>query len=118
MNSPPLAAAIWTERYETLRQHVLEGRQVLGADPLGLILLFRQGVAGWMRCWSELVEPTLPTSVSPLPSSWATTALWQHQLTVLLAQSAWNFVGSSMVPLSVCFWTSFAVLRRNPAATA
>ena len=86
MNSPPVAAALWTERYETLRHHVLEGRQVLGADPLGLILLFRQGVANWMRCWSEWVQSTVPgRSVSPLTLSAASAIPWQNQLTVLLA---------------------------------
>jgi hypothetical protein len=86
VNAPHLAAASWSERYETLRRHVLEGRQVLDADPLGLILLFRQGVAGWMRCWSGWVEPAVPArSVSPLTLAAASTLPWQDQLTVLLA---------------------------------
>ena len=30
-----------------------QGRQILGSDPLGLVLLFPAGLAGWMRSWSE-----------------------------------------------------------------
>ena len=86
VNSPPQARTLWTERYETLRQYVLEGCPVLGTDPLGLILLFQRGVAGWMRCWAQLVEPAFPRSVSLLPPSTTLPAPWQNPLTVLLAQ--------------------------------
>jgi hypothetical protein len=85
VNPPSLAPATWTERYESLRQHVLQGRQVPGTDPLGLILLSRQGVAGWMRGWSQLNAPTLPSPVSPPMLAATGTVPWQNQLTVVLA---------------------------------
>lgn len=88
MNSPPRETTFWTESYEALRRHILEGRQVLGTDPLGLVLLVRQGVAGWMQGWSEWISPSCSRSVAPpvvpaLPTVW-----WQNQLTVLLAHMA------------------------------
>jgi hypothetical protein len=78
--------AIWKERYENLRGHVVERRQSLGADPLDLLLLCRQGLASWMRGWCEVTVPTpcFPLSPSALPSP--LTPLWQQQLTGLLAQ--------------------------------
>ena len=79
---PPTPLAAWKQRYEALRQHVLERRQVLGADPLGLVVLLRQGVAGWMKSWWE--PPPLPTLPMPLPSP-PPTPQWQQQLTELLA---------------------------------
>jgi hypothetical protein len=78
--------ATWKQRYESLRDHVVEGRRSLGADPLGLVLLCGQGLAGWMRGWREVIVPTpcsslvLPELLSPM------TPLWQQQLTLLLAQ--------------------------------
>ena len=76
--------AAWTERYESLRRYVLEGRAVLQAQPLGLILWMTKGLAGWMNEWSKLsqLEPARPNAVWP-PSS---TGSWQKELTMLLAQ--------------------------------
>ena len=83
--------AAWTERYEALRQHVLKNRSTLCADPLGLVLVLRQGVAAWMRSWPE--APSAHGSCVAL----APVCLpdWQRQLTVLLAQM-------SSAHLSVC----------------
>ena len=50
---PPVSAALWQQRYETLRQHVVQGSQILGSDPLGLVVLFTRGLAGWMHRWWE-----------------------------------------------------------------
>jgi hypothetical protein len=86
VNPPRLATAIWTERYESLRQHAVAGSSVLSAHPLGLILLSRQGVAGWMRGWRELVDPLVTASASPLTLPAANPVSWQNDLTVLLAQ--------------------------------
>src|SRR5713101_5327541 len=79
---------IWRERYESLRRHFLENRQMLETDPLGLILFLRLGVAGWMRSWATMATaseaPPAPAQLfhqSPL-----ITSEWQHQLTVVLAQ--------------------------------
>ena len=86
MPRPPLPATDWQPRYEALRRHVLERRQVLGADPLALVILLAQGVAGWMRSWN--LPPACPAPVlalGPAPLG-PTTPQWQHQLTGLLAQ--------------------------------
>jgi hypothetical protein len=58
---------------------------VLATAPLGLVLVCRQGVAGWMHGWNQGVcaEPALLT---PLPALLPATApLWQQPLTSLLA---------------------------------
>jgi|SRR2546425_8953485 len=78
--------AAWTERYEILRRHVLEGRAVLQAQPLGLVLWRAKGMAGWMSEWSKLSQPE-PQS---LPTVWPPRSLssgpWQEELAMLLAQ--------------------------------
>lgn len=76
----------WTQRYEAVRDHLLNGRQILSAAPLGLVLLLKHGVAGWMRRWLESLgqaPPVHPTPAAPLCPS---TPVWQQQLTSLLAQ--------------------------------
>ena len=78
--------ATWRQRYENLRSHVLEGRRSLGADPLGLVLLCRQGVAGWMRGWHEVTVPRPSFSLVPSELLFPVTPPWQQELTVLLAQ--------------------------------
>lgn len=88
MNGPETGPGIWKERYESLRRHFLEGRQILGTEPLSLHLFLRRGVAGWIRHWA-----TIPaSSAAPAPPAQSfqpppvITAEWQHQLTVVLAQ--------------------------------
>jgi hypothetical protein len=56
------------ERYEELR------RRALGGEPdgfrLGLAVLQRQGLAGWLRTWGELVTPAeRPKSTVPVVSN-------------------------------------------------
>jgi hypothetical protein len=85
--SPPPAtpATTWKVRYEALRQTALAGNQALGAEPFGLVLMLRQGLATWMHSWpapaaTQTQKPALPvSSVSPPPR-------WQQQLTTLLVQ--------------------------------
>jgi hypothetical protein len=85
-NSPAAGAVSWTERYEALRHYVLEGRQRLQRQPLGLALWMAKGMAGWMRQWTALLEPAT-ASVSALPRlRSAEPGPWQHPLTLLLAQ--------------------------------
>jgi hypothetical protein len=92
MNRPDLTRgpspdpATWKQRYEALRQLSVAGSLVLGVDPLGLALLLRQGVAGWMQSWSGLIGTTTqaPVAASPMPA--ISTSSWQQQLTELLAQ--------------------------------
>lgn len=85
-SAPGWGAATWTERYETLRRYVLAGQQRLPSQPLGLALWLAKGMAGWMRQWTQWLEPaSAPRSApSPLPSTEA--GPWQQPLTVLLAQ--------------------------------
>jgi hypothetical protein len=88
MKPHPSTAAAWTERYEALRRHVFNHRQNLGADPLGLVLVLRQGVAAWMRSWDEASSPATspPCSWPPGPPLSSATPDWQQQLTNLLTQ--------------------------------
>jgi hypothetical protein len=92
MNSPLTSAALWTERYESLRRYVLEGRQRLQTQPLGLALWLAKGMAGWMEQWSRLAEATPPPSqptrrlAAPLPGG------WQEPLTMVLAQMTLGYL--------------------------
>lgn len=79
------SATVWTERYEVLRRYVLEGQQRLQTQPLGLALWLARGMAGWMKQWSELIQPT-PLSCRPALTAPVASGAWQEQLTVLLAQ--------------------------------
>jgi hypothetical protein len=91
MSDPKAAAAsstpatVWKQRYEALRQLAIGGRQILQSDPLGLVLLLREGVAGWMRSWSELT-PTTPFQSASVQPPVASTSGWQQQLTQVLAE--------------------------------
>lgn len=86
MISPPTPSASWTERYETLRRYVVNGDHVFESNPLSLALWLAQGMAGWMRAWTQSMEAAPSPAVAPPPVRLAATPLWQHQLTVLLAQ--------------------------------
>ncbi len=83
-SGPRIGAATWTERYETLRRYVLEGRQRLASQPLGLALWVAKGMAGWMQQWNRLAEPAVRPA-SELPAG-AAAGGWQQPLTRLLAQ--------------------------------
>ena len=84
MKPPALPGMPWTEHYETLRRHVLEGSGYLGAEPLGMGLVYRRGLAGWMKAWRQATEA--PITMSSVPPRCPITPGWQHELTVLLAQ--------------------------------
>lgn len=90
MNMSQPNPGLWRARYESVRQHFLQGRQILETEPLGLVLLLRRGVAGWMRLWTATpTDCEGPASSAQLfESSPTTTAQRQHQLTVVLAQMA------------------------------
>jgi hypothetical protein len=92
-SSPCTAAAAWKQRYEALRQLAVTGNRILGTDPLGWVLLLRQGVAGWMCGWAGLAQmpPAAPVRVSALPPA----SLWQQQLTELLAEMSLAHLPSS-----------------------
>lgn len=87
MKPPPsVSPALWRQRYEALRQHVVERRQILGSDPVGLVVLFTRGLAGWMQSWWEAPAEPSRTSAPALSFPCPTTPSWQEQLTSLLAQ--------------------------------
>lgn len=83
MNLSSHSPNLWTERYETLRRHFLEDRQLLASDPPALIRLLRNGVADWMSRWSTetLSKPTVAAAQPWRPCA----SLWPEQLTMLLA---------------------------------
>lgn len=85
---PPVSAALWQQRYETLRQHVVQGSQILGSHPLGLVVLFTRGLAGWMQSWWESPAEPLTTSALTPSRGCPDTPQWQEQLTSLLAHMA------------------------------
>jgi hypothetical protein len=86
MNVSPTPQNLWKERYETLRRHCLENHHVLAAAPFGLILLLRQGMAGWMRTWRAGTE-TGRKALPPGPESWCSpvAAVGSQELTRLIA---------------------------------
>jgi hypothetical protein len=86
MKAALTAATSWTERYEALRHHVLEGRHRLQAQPLGLALWVGQGMAGWMKQWRELITTPAPPIGLPAPALGPAGGDWQEQLTCVLAQ--------------------------------
>jgi len=90
-----VSAASWTERYETLRRYVLEGRQRLQSQPLGLALWMAKGMAGWMRQWTQSLEPVALVSMPARPHR-AEPGPWQQPLTALLAQIALQHLESQM----------------------
>jgi hypothetical protein len=79
-------ASSWKQRYEALRQLAVAGNPLAGSEPLGLVLLVRQGVARWMRCWPRPVEGVAGAAVPPVPAPVLPTPQWQQQLTAVLAQ--------------------------------
>ena len=79
-------SASWTERYETLRRYIVNGDHVFESTPLSLAIWLTQGMAGWMRGWTQAEEVAPSRAVVPLPVRITATALWQQQLTLLLAQ--------------------------------
>jgi|HubBroStandDraft_5_1064220.scaffolds.fasta_scaffold866358_2 hypothetical protein len=84
--TPATSVAAWKERYEAVRQLAVAGNQILGAEPLGLLLLLRQGVAHWMGSWPRPAERPSQAPALPTPSPVLPLAQWQQQLTTVLAQ--------------------------------
>jgi len=82
---PPVSATLWRQRYESLRQHVVERPQVLASDPLGLIVVFTRGLADWMQTWWEAPDELPVWAAAPPSARHPATPQWQQQLTGLLA---------------------------------
>jgi hypothetical protein len=85
MSRTPTPPGCWKERYESLRRHFLEPSHRWDAMPLGLALLIREGVAAWMRRWTDSPPTPNPFHRAPLMSPVAQNAM-QTQLSSLLAQ--------------------------------
>jgi len=83
LNAEPAA---WTERYETLRRYVLQGRAVLESQPLGLVVLMAKGMAGWMSQWNKLSQPEFQSPATACLPGCLSRGQWQKELTMLLAQ--------------------------------
>jgi hypothetical protein len=81
-----VGAGPWTERYEALRHYVLEGRQRLQSQPLGLALWMARGMAGWMRQWTQLLTPAAAPVTERPRARVGEPGPWQQPLTMLLAQ--------------------------------
>jgi hypothetical protein len=88
---------LWQARYESLRQHVVNGGHTLASPPLGLHLLRCQGVAGWMVRWTQAAEHS-NIGVPPPPPSLPAAADWQEQLTLVLAQMTFQQIHPVMTP--------------------
>lgn len=75
-----------TGHYETLRRHVTGNAGAPGGEPLGLVVISRRGLAGWMQMWRQA---TTPPTASRSPESGPkppVDAPVRQELAVLLAQ--------------------------------
>lgn len=86
MNLPPSQSNLWRERYEALRRHFIESRQLLHADPCALGVLIQSGMAAWMRAWQSCAARAQEPS-DPFPPLWPlpVACVWQQELTRLIA---------------------------------
>ena len=84
MKPPAQPAMLWTEHYESLRRHVLTGREHFGAEPLGVGLVRRRGLAGWIAAWRCATQS--PGASLPPPPQVSIPPGRHHELTVLLAE--------------------------------
>ncbi len=82
LNTEPAA---WTERYESLRRYVVQGRAVLGSQPLGLVVWRAKGMAGWMSQWHQPSQPEFQSPATAGVAAGLSTGPWQEELTLLLA---------------------------------
>lgn len=97
-----LAPPPWRNRYEALRGEALgEESGGLFAPPLGVYLLRHYGLAEWMRRWPEPAQAcgahaASPRSSGPInPAELPPVPAWRGQLTVLLAQMAFEQLRSA-----------------------
>jgi hypothetical protein len=86
MNARAPNPSLWTERYESLRRHVLEAHPILGNDPLDLALLAQGGMALWIRQWVAPAPVPRNAPTRPAPVSAPRLPDWQHELTLVLGQ--------------------------------
>jgi hypothetical protein len=72
------------ERYEELRERVLRG--ATAGCRLGLALLLREGMAGWMEAWGRCADPS-PRTPSPAASTPAHDGVRSELVHVLAAMA-------------------------------
>ena len=60
-------AAAHAAGYEQLRRHLVDGK--LTCDRLGVALVLREGLAGWLEQWSKLPVPTALSSAATSPAA-------------------------------------------------
>jgi hypothetical protein len=90
MKSTVASLACWSERYERLRRHFLDQSRLFELTPSGLTTLIDNGLAHWMRRWSDAtLTPELRRSQEPpaVPGRSGVSGS-QLQLTLLLAEMA------------------------------
>ena len=97
-SGPGSGAATWAERYETLRAYVLEGRQRLQCQPLGLALWVAKGMAGWMGQWSQWVAPARAWAPPAPRTPLAPAGPGPEALTRLLSQITLQHLEPSLAP--------------------
>jgi hypothetical protein len=73
------------EQYEALRQNAVTREPIFSADPLGAILVVKNGVAGWMRRWDQVFGTASPDTPSSLPHP-TDEPRWRDELAMLLAE--------------------------------
>lgn len=91
--APPLLQpepALWSRRYERLREQVLTRDATGFSDARGLALLIGQGLTGWMRGWQELPAAGAAATPAPEASPLRLTSPWQQEAARLLANMALN----------------------------
>ena len=82
--------------YEALRQRAVDHRQVFPTDPLGAIVVFKTGVAGWLWQWRRVTGEIIAAPSGPAPFSRPPNEPgWQRDLALLLAQMSAPHLRSS-----------------------
>jgi hypothetical protein len=88
--APPLLQpepALWSRRYERLREQVLTCDAAGVSDAWGVALLIGQGLTGWMRGWQE--GPSSGAAAPEAPPL-RLTSPWHQEAARLLANMALN----------------------------
>lgn len=87
--APDAGAQVMVERYEDLRCQVLGEGMGRGGNA-GLALFVRQGMAGWMRAWSDCQQPDDGGSAGSGPSDELLPRNIEPEVVMVLAGMALN----------------------------
>lgn len=90
--APPLRPepAVWSRRYERLREQALTGDATGLSDAWGVALLIGQGLTGWMRGWQEWPSPGAAATPAPEAPPRRLASPWHQEAARLLANMALN----------------------------